>query len=365
MPRSGHCQGYGGVVLPALLSYGKLCIHNGDQPYRAKHAGKPCDIMTTCSQKKWKKRCPHRLCAYLSRIPDYILHAIDRWKLHDVGGVGGGWQEQVRSCGWYISRLRRTAHLEPLKSQWKWWRSLGLAAGLCWIRYSLYGVEQRCWSAVGRNTMRPQNLVMACAYSQFLFPYRCRSMLFLSHRYKVCFRHRTAGLPVLRPVRWLDGMLAGVMSLSAMPNRWCSGQEGQMAGGGTPQVATWGVFESAGGPAISAYPQVDLLWTRRWIAHRSEGAASPRADHIWLLLVELQSDLPERPMLVPNSLPLVVRTKDSLHLTIPLGLHLTKLDPSLHLTGLPDHYLSRCYHLSGIWWSCTACIAKLWKTLHT
>ena len=29
------CQGYSGVVLPALLSYGKLCIHNGDQPYGA------------------------------------------------------------------------------------------------------------------------------------------------------------------------------------------------------------------------------------------------------------------------------------------------------------------------------------------
>ena len=40
--------------------------------------------------KETKKRCPYRLCVYPSRIPDYILLTIDRWKLHDVGGVGGG-----------------------------------------------------------------------------------------------------------------------------------------------------------------------------------------------------------------------------------------------------------------------------------
>ena len=40
--------------------------------------------------KEIKKRCPHRLYAYPSRILDYILLTIDRWKLHNIGGVSGG-----------------------------------------------------------------------------------------------------------------------------------------------------------------------------------------------------------------------------------------------------------------------------------
>ena len=67
----------------------------------------------------------------------------------------------------------------------------GLASGLGRIRHSLplIGVEQRWVVTVGRieraerKTLRPQNLVMACAYSQFSFPCRCsRPMLFLGFK---------------------------------------------------------------------------------------------------------------------------------------------------------------------------------------
>ena len=68
----------------------------------------------------------------------------------------------------------------------------GLATGLGWIRHSLplIGAEQR-WAHgrvdwAGRKTLRPQNLVVACGYSQFSFPCRCSPMLFLgfqNHRW--------------------------------------------------------------------------------------------------------------------------------------------------------------------------------------
>ena len=68
-----------------------------------------------------------------------------------------------------------------------------MASGLgrIWHSLPLIGAEQRWWSAVltverieraERKTLRPQNLVVACGYSQFSFPCRCRCpMLFQNH----------------------------------------------------------------------------------------------------------------------------------------------------------------------------------------
>ena len=64
----------------------------------------------------------------------------------------------------------------------------GLTTGLGHVRHSLpfIGVEQRWWSTVmrGARTLRPQNLVTACAYPQISLPCGCRPMLLLD-----CFQN--------------------------------------------------------------------------------------------------------------------------------------------------------------------------------
>ena len=103
---------------------------------------------------------------------------------------------------------------------------------------------------MGRSS-REDNITPA-EFGDHLCPFpcrcRCRPMLFLSHRYEVCFIEQLDSLCCARCAGWTACSLGLVIG---MPNRWCSGQEGQMAGGGTPQVAVWGVWRSS-------YPQVDL-----------------------------------------------------------------------------------------------------------
>ena len=151
--------------------------------------------------------------------------------------------------------------------------------------------------------MRLQNLMMACAYSQFSFLCRCRSMLFLSYfqsyQYKVCFCYRAAdSLYCARCAGWTTCSLALAIG---MPNRWCSGQEGQIAG------------RLAIGSYLRALNlQVDLLFLRiyRWtcykpvdgslIAQREQHRLGQTIYNCCWWGCNLTS-LTERPMLVPNN----------------------------------------------------------------
>ena len=77
---------------------------------------------------------------------------------------------------------------QPTVSSRKRQRSTGLLVGLdhTWVQSApCWCLEQRWWSTPRKETLCPQNLVVACGYSQFSLPFLCRCrykpMLFLGH----------------------------------------------------------------------------------------------------------------------------------------------------------------------------------------